>query len=117
MNFFGRKIPKSVKYALGPPGPATDCGTLQQRALPNDGPDDRVTIVESLTSNGSLTVPVPTKRHLSSPRLGCQPWSPTFGVSNQKGSPKAAPSFDRAVEMVSAVLNPQPDRSVYGLSA
>ena len=39
------------------------------------------------------------------------------GGSSHATPPKAAPSFDRAFEMVSAVLNPQPDRSVYGLSA
>ncbi len=79
------------------------------------GPTDKVTIVVSLMSNGSLTVPLPTNRHRSRPMTGPQPCSPIVGASKLNGSPielVSRVSFDRALEMVSVVVKPQPECSV-----
>src|SRR3954452_10532152 len=104
---WGRKIPKFVeKQSVGPKPMVT--GTPHS-TLPYDGPDDRVTTVESLTSHGRPTVPAPTTRHRSRPVAGPQPCSPMVGASKLKGSPiwfVSLVSFEREVEMVSAALNP-----------
>src|SRR4051794_190952 len=100
-------MPKFVVKQSVPPV----TGTLHSTP-PYDGPADRVTMVETLMSNGILTVPAPTKRHLSIPITGPHPCSPMVGASKLKGSPIAfvfRVSFERALEIVSAVLKPQPD--------